>query len=60
MSMEIVKLIWQNVGLRDKIELLAAEALLHLDVIITEAILSSDLMTLREMINPLELVKAFV
>ena len=58
--MEIVKLIWQNVGLRDKIELLAAEALLHLDVIITEAILSSDLMTLREMINPLELVKAFV
>ena len=58
--MEVVKLIWQDVGLGDEIELLPAEALLHLHVVVTETILSRDLMTLREVIDPLVLVKAFV
>ena len=54
--MEVVKLIWQDVGLGDEIELLPAEALLHLHVVVTETILSRDLMTLREVIDPLVLV----
>ena len=58
--MEVVKLIWQDVGLGDEIELLAAEALLHLHVVVAETVLSRDLMTLREVIDPLELVQAFV
>ena len=60
MRVEVVKLIWQDVGLGDEIELLATEALLHLHVVVTETILSRDLMTLREVIDPLVLVKAFV
>ena len=58
--MEVVKLIWEDVGFGDEIELLAAEALLHLHVVVAEAVLARDLMTLREVIDPLELVEAFV
>ena len=60
MTMKIVKLIWQDVCFRDEVELLPAEALLHLDIVVAETILTCDLMTLREVINSLELVKAFV
>ena len=60
MTMKIVKLIWQDVCLWDEVELLPAEALLHLDIVVAETVLTSDLMTLREVINSLELVKAFV
>ena len=58
--MEVVKLIWQDVSLGDEIELLTTEALLHLHIVVTETILSRDLMTLREVIDPLELVQTFV
>ena len=57
---EVVKLIWEDVGFGDEIELLAAEALLHLHVVVAEAVLPSNLMTLWEVIDPLELVEAFV
>ena len=60
MTMKIVKLIWQDVCLGNEVELLSAEALLHLDIVVAETVLTCDLMTLREVINSLELVKAFV
>ena len=58
--MEIMKFIWQDVGIRNEIKLLSAESLLHLHVVITETILSRYLMTLREVIDPLELVQTLV
>ena len=51
--MEIMEFIWQNVGVGDEIELFSSVPLLHLDIVIAEAILASDFIALREMIDPL-------
>ena len=58
--MEVVELIGQDVGLGDEIELQAPEALLHLHVVVAQAVLARDLVALREVIDALELVQAFV
>ena len=60
MTMKIVKLIWQDVCLGNEVELLPAEAFLHLYIVVAETVLTRDLMTLREVINSLKLIKAFV
>ena len=60
MGVEVVKLIWQDIRFGDEIELLAAEALLHLHVVIAQSVFPRDFIALRKMINPLVLVQAFV
>ena len=58
--MKIVKFIWEDVSLRDKVKLLPTEAFLHLDIVVAETIFTRDFMTLWKVIYSLELVKTFV
>ena len=55
-----MEFIWQDVCFRDEVKLLPAEALLHLHVVVAQAVLSCDLMTLGKVIDPLEFIEAFV
>ena len=58
--MEVMKLIWQDVGVGDEVKLLSAEALLHLDIVVTKPVFAGDLITLWEVIHSLVLIKTFV
>ena len=60
MSMEVLEFIWQDVSVRDEVKLVATEALLHLDIVEAQSVLPCNLMTLREVINLLELIKSFI
>ena len=60
MGVEVVKLIWKDIGIRNEIILISAESLLHLDIVIAKSVLSGDFITLWEVIDPLELIKAFI
>ena len=59
-SVEIVELIWKDVSVRDKIVLISAESLLHFYIVIAKSVLSCDLIALREVIDSLELIQAFI
>ena len=50
----------QDVGVWDEVKLVAPESLLHLHVVVAESILPGDLIRLREVIDPLELIEALV
>ena len=58
--MEIMKFIWQNVGIRNEIKLLSAKALLHLHIIVAQSVLASYLIALRKVIDPLEFIQSLV
>ena len=55
-----MKFVGQNVRIRNEVELLSAISLLHLDIVVAQSILARDLVTLREVIDSLELVQALV
>ncbi len=59
-SIEISKLIWENVGIWYKVKVLFAKAFLHSDHIVAKTILTSDLVTGRVVIDLLILVKTLV
>ena len=50
----------QDVGVWNEVELVAPESLLHLHVVVAESILPCDLIRLREVIDPLELIESLV
>ena len=58
--MEIVEFIWQNVSVRNEVKLLSSEPLLHLHVVIAEAVFPCDLVALWKVIYSLELVQSFI
>ena len=60
MSVEVVELLGQNVGIRNEVKLLPSEPFLHLYVVVAKTVLASDLITLGEVIDPLELIQALV
>mmetsp|Transcript_9983 Transcript_9983/g.15087 ORF Transcript_9983/g.15087 Transcript_9983/m.15087 type:complete len:281 (+) Transcript_9983:1693-2535(+) len=57
---EVSVLIRQDVGIRHKIEGVPPELLLHLDVVEAEAVLASNLVGVREVVDALELVEALI
>lgn len=57
---EVTKLIWENVGIRDEIEVLLAVSFLHSDHVEAESILSSDLVGLWEVVNLLVFIQPFI
>ena len=59
-SVEVVELVRQYVGIWDEIKLAPPESFLHLDIIEAQTVFPSDFIALREMIDPLELIQAFV
>ena len=60
MRVEVVEFIREYIGIWDKIELSSPKPFLHFYIIEAKTILSCDFIALREMINPLELVKPFI
>lgn len=58
--MEIMKFIWQDVGIWNEIKLLSTKSLLHLHVVIAQSVFPRNFIALWKMINPLVLVQAFV
>ena len=58
--MEVLEFIWQDVSVRDEVKLVATEALLHLDIVEAQSVLPCNLMTLREVIDLLELIESFI
>jgi hypothetical protein len=60
MSVEVAELIRQDIGIRDEIKVALAKFLLHADHIVTEPVLTSDFIALREVIYFLVLVKALI
>ena len=56
MSMEVVKLIRQDVGVRYEIKLRPAKSLLHLYIVETKSVFSGDFVALREVINALKFI----
>jgi len=60
MCVEIAELIRQDVGVRHEVEVLLAEAFLHPDYVVAQAVLPGDLVTRWEMVDFLVLVQAFI
>jgi hypothetical protein len=60
MSVEISKLIRKDVGIRDEVKVGLAKFLLHANHIIAQPVFPSDFITLREMIDLLIFVQAFI
>ena len=60
MGVEVMELIRQDVRIRNKVELFSTEALLHLHIVIAETVLSCNFIALREVIDPLEFIEAFI
>jgi hypothetical protein len=60
MAEEVTVLVWENVGVRNEVVIVAAELLLSLHVIKAQSVLSCDFIRLREVVESLELVQTFV
>lgn len=57
---EVAEFVWEDIGIRDKIEVSLAILLLHSDHVVAEAIFPGDLIALGEMIDLLVLIETFV
>lgn len=60
MCLEFMKLIWQNISIRDEIELWAPIFLLHLQNVMAKSIFPRDFIALWEMIDSLKLIETFI
>ena len=59
-SVEVSKLVWQDVSVRYEVEACFAKLLLHPHHVVAQSILSCDFITLREMVDLLVLIQTFV
>jgi hypothetical protein len=59
-SIEITKLIWQNVGVWNEVKGSFAELFLHADHVVAETVFPGDLVTLREVVDLLVLIQALI
>jgi len=60
MLVKLTELIWQDVGVRYKVKMLFAKSLLHSDNIKAKPVFPCNFVTLREVVDLLVLVQAFV
>ncbi len=59
-GIEITEFVWKDIGIWDEIERGFTEFLLHADHIVAETVFSGDFIGLREVVDFLELVQAFI
>ena len=59
-GVEVMKFVWQDIGIRNEVILTAAKSLLHLDIVVAKSIFPGNLIALREVIDPLELIQALI
>jgi len=57
---ELVEFVGQDVSVWNKIVLVGSKLFLSSDVVVAQSIFSRYFVTLREMVNPLVLVQAFI
>ena len=60
MLVKLTELIWQDVGVRYKVKMLFAISLLHSDNVEAKPVFPCNFVTLREVVDLLVLVQAFV
>ena len=60
MTQQLAVLVGQDVGVRHEVKRLSAELLLHLDVVEAQSVFPGDLVGVREVVESLELIEAFV
>jgi len=60
MCIKITEFIWKNVGIRNKVKVSLAKFLLHADHIIAQAVFYGDFVALRDVIDLLVLIQAFI
>lgn len=60
MGVEVMEFGRQNVRLWDEVKGLSPEALLHLHIVVAQAVLAGDFVTHWEVVDSLELIQAFV
>ena len=60
MSMEVMKLIRQDVSVRNEIKLRPTKSLLHFHIVETKSVFSGDLVALREVVDALKFVQTFI
>lgn len=60
MFVKFSELVWEDIGIRHKVKMLFAESFLHPYDVEAEAVLSSDLIALWEMIYLLILIESFI
>ena len=60
MSMEVMKLIRQDVSVRNEIKLRPAKSLLHLYIVETKSVFSGDFVALREVVDALKFVQTLI
>lgn len=60
MGVKVSVLIWQDVSVRNKIEVLPAVFILQFNVVVTQPVFSSDLVRTWEMVDLLVLVQPLV
>lgn len=60
MRVKVCKLIWQDVGVRNDVELFLPKFLLHLDHIIAQPVFPCEFKRLWEVVDLLSLPKAFI
>ena len=58
--MKIMKLIRQDVCVWYKVKFCTTKSLLHLNIVVAKSVFSGDFIAHGEMVDPLELVEAFV
>ena len=59
-SMEVMELVGEDVGVWDEVELTPAKSLLHLDIVEAKSVFSGDFITLWEVVDSLIFVQTFI
>ena len=60
MRMEVMKLVWQDVSVRNEVKLVSTESLLHFYIIVAKSVFSRNFITLREMVDSLEFIETLI
>jgi hypothetical protein len=59
-GVKIVEFLRQDVAVRDEVELLAAEPLLHLHIVVAKSVFPGDFVGLWKVVDALKLIETFV
>lgn len=60
MRIEVSKLLWKDIGIWDKVEIVLAMPLLHLHYVLAQVVLSSDLIAGGEVVDLLVLIQSLI
>ena len=59
-GVEVVEFLWQDVGVWNEVVLLSPESLLHFHIVVAKSVFARDFVTLRKVIDSLELIESLI